>query len=112
VADYTWLRIRFLDGAREFDSPEHQGRLRSYITLRRNWEINSGLHYASRTRTQRIPANLRFDLGLIWRPYASVECGLWGQNLLDPQHPEANSFISPFRGQVPRTFLGKITWAY
>jgi iron complex outermembrane recepter protein len=108
-ADYTWLRIRFLDGAREFDSPEHQVRLRSYLTLPGNWEINSALHYTSHLRTQPIGAYLRFDLGFVWHPRSSLEIGVWGQNLLDPQHPEANSFTNAFRGQVPRSLLIRVT---
>jgi iron complex outermembrane receptor protein len=112
AADYTWLRIRFLDGAREFDSPEHQVRLRAFATLPHNWEITGALHRSSRLRTHNIPASLRFDLGLGWRPYPGLEFGLWGQNLLDPQHPEAVSFMSAFRGQVARTFVGRITWEF
>jgi iron complex outermembrane receptor protein len=112
AADYTWLRIPVLDGAGEFDSPEHQVRLRSYLTLARDWEINTAIQYTSRLVNRQFPAAVRADVGFVWRPLRSLELGVWGQNLLDPAHPEAASFISTFRGQVPRTFLGKLTWRY
>lgn len=112
VGDYTWLHIRFLDGAREFDSSEHQVRLRSYLDLPHDLELNGAVFYASALRNQPIPSYTRVDLGLLWHPTASIELGVWGQNLLEDRHTEANSFRSSFRGAVPRGFVSRATWRF
>jgi hypothetical protein len=44
--------------------------------------------------------------------FDSIEAGVWGQNLLEDHHAEANSHMSPFRGEVPHSFLGRLTWRF
>jgi hypothetical protein len=52
---------------------------------------------------------VRFDTGLTYRPSATLELGLWGQNLLDPRHGEISSQDAGTVTQVPRTVIARIT---
>jgi iron complex outermembrane recepter protein len=49
---------------------------------------------------------------LIWHPNKSLEVGIWGQNLLDDQHPEFTATNATLRTEISRGVLGKITWRY
>lgn len=116
-ADYSWLKTNMrLDKAREGDSPQHQAHLRSYLTLAPRWELNTSLSYVSQLFTsisrQHIPAYTQLDVGLTWRPTTSLELGVWGRNLLDGHHQEYASLQTSFRTEIPRSFLGRITWRY
>jgi outer membrane receptor protein involved in Fe transport len=55
---------------------------------------------------------VRIDLGLSWQPTAALELGLWGQNLLDPRHPEYGSFKTQVLTQIPRSIVTKILWRF
>ena len=90
--------------------------MRSRLALSPTLEINSALYYVdsieslnTALETTHIPSYVRFDTGLVYRPSATLELGLWGQNLLDPRHGEISSQDSGTVTQVPRTFLAKIT---
>jgi iron complex outermembrane receptor protein len=116
-ASYSWLsrRVKPVD-LLGIGSPAHQASLRSRLTLSPTLEINSALYYAgsidsliSTLDTVRIASYVRVDTGLIYRPSATLELGLWGQNLSDPRHGEISSQDSGTVTQVPRTFLAKIT---
>jgi hypothetical protein len=41
-----------------------------------------------------------------------LEIGVWGQNLLDNQHPEYRALASLVQTEIPRGVLGKITWRF
>ena len=120
TANYSWLEARMEpSGLLTRGSPEQQVSLRSYITLPWNLEFNSFASYVdqidtlnNRGTTTAIPAYVRVDAGLIWRASESLEVGLWGQNLLDKQHPEFTSTNSSVLVQVPRSAAVKLTWRY
>jgi iron complex outermembrane receptor protein len=116
-ASYSWLNLKVkpvdLLGV---GSPTHQASVRSRLALSPTLEINSALYYVdsieslnTALETTHIPSYVRFDTGLVYRPSATLELGLWGQNLLDPRHGEISSQDSGTVTQVPRTFLAKIT---
>ena len=73
-------------------------------------EFNSALYYAGRLRTMQIRAYLRADAGLTWKATKSLEVGVWGQNLLDDQHPEAVGLTTPLRTEVRRSVIARFTW--
>jgi len=110
ASNYSFLHLRFLDGSREFDSPTHRAHFRSYLTLPKNLEFNSALYYAGRLRTFQIPAYVRADAGLTWKATKSLEVGVWGQNLLDDQHPEMVGLTTALRAQVRRSVIARVTW--
>ena len=112
AADYSWLYMGFRVKAMEYDSPRQQASLRSYLNLPHNIEFNSMISYVSRLQNFDVPAYVRLDLGLVWRPLKWVEVGIWGQNLLTSRHEEFHDFTTSVREEVPRSVLGKITLTF
>jgi outer membrane receptor protein involved in Fe transport len=92
--------------------------LRSYVNLPWNFEFNSAAYFVDQVErsngpgTVVVPAYIRADAGLVWHPKPSLEIGIWGQNLLDNQHPESTSYYNPIRTEIPRSVVGKVTWRY
>ena len=121
-ASYSWLQTAFggnLLAAQT--SPENQFNIRSSLDLGRGWEFDSALYYVDQVKSQSqnvtgaftaIPAYVRMDLGLTWRPNEHLEFSIWGQNLLDGGHPEFASYKTPNVAEVPRSIFGKITWRF
>ena len=104
------------DGAVQEDFPESMANLSSHLKVRDDLIFTQSLYY---TGDRTIPSAynpipiddyLRLDLGLVWRPDESLEIGLFGRDLLDPDHAE-NMYndldVEP--GKVKRTFLLSIT---
>jgi iron complex outermembrane receptor protein len=98
--------------------PEHQASLRSYLELPGNLEFNAAAYYVDQIEvgfgsvSTSIPAYVRLDLGLVWRPKDSLEVGVWGQNLLENHHAESTAFTTTLRTEVPRGFMAKVTWRF
>jgi iron complex outermembrane receptor protein len=113
AASYSVLRMTVRGGdTGAGDSPQHQFHLRSYLDLPRRVQLNGSLSHVGELPVVRIPSYVRLDLGLRWQVSDSIEAGLWGQNLLDPRHPEMSGNTSGLRTEVPRSFIGKIIWRY
>ena len=104
------------DGVVQEDFPESMANVSSHLRVRDDLIFSQSLYYTG-DRTipsayNEIPLDdyLRLDLGLIWRPDESLEIGLFGRDLLDPDHAE-NMYndldVEP--GKVKRTFLLSIT---
>jgi iron complex outermembrane receptor protein len=116
TAAYSYLatNLDFLGGG----SPAQQANVRSYVNLPHHVEINTALYYVDSIETilgldtTRIPAYLRLDTGLTWRPREGIELGLWGQDLLERRHPENTSFSTTLITEVPRALLARATWQF
>ena len=104
------------DGVVQEDFPESMANVSSHLRVRDDLIFSQSLYY---TGDRTIPSAynpipiddyLRLDLGLIWRPDESLEIGLFGRDLLDPDHVE-NMYndldVEP--GKIKRTFLLSIT---
>ena len=117
AASYGWLDLEAIPvNTLGVGSPVQQASLRSTLAVSSAFEISSALYYvdgidslAAGLQTMRIPSYLRFDTGLLYRPSATLELGLWGMNLLDARHPEASSEDAAVVSNVPRSVLGRIT---
>jgi iron complex outermembrane receptor protein len=98
--------------------PEHQVQVRCDFDLSHHAELTTAAYYVSRVNPPsagvpvRIPGYVRLDVGLTWHPTPAVEFGVWGRNLLDPQHPEYGSQESTLITEVPRSAALRITWRY
>ena len=101
-----------VEGERKFDFPEQTASLRSRFNFSDNLIFTQSLFYADETQIPSdynpitIPSHLRLDLGLVWRPRADWEIGLFGRDLLEPYHLETmypGVDVEPAR--VERTFL-------
>jgi iron complex outermembrane receptor protein len=119
MAGYSWLQTHLTPtNMLQKSSPQHQLSLRSYVNLPWNLEFNSAAYFVDHvellngTSTIVIPSYLRVDAGLVWHPTPALEVGVWGQNLLESQHAESNSYYNPIRTEIPRSVVGKITWRY
>lgn len=117
IGSYSWLHMRLgPDESHEEQNPEQQVALRSYWDFPRNFQLNAAVYYVGATMTPlkdntvELSSVLRFDLGLTWRPRPALELGIWGQNLLDPDHSEFGSFKTSTLAEIPRSVTGKITW--
>ena len=104
------------DGVKQDDFPDSMANLSSHYKIRDNLTFIQSLYY---TGDRTIPSAynpipideyLRLDLGFIWQTKENWEIGLFGRDLLDPDHPE-NMYndldVEP--GRVERTFLLSIT---
>jgi iron complex outermembrane receptor protein len=118
-AGYTWLEMQLhseLATSKNDDSPQNQFHLSSYLDLPRHVELNGAVYYVDNITqgevSTRIPSYVRLDVGVTWRPVRSLECGLWGQNLLDDQHSEFTSYKTTNIEAIPRSVVGRIAWAF
>jgi iron complex outermembrane receptor protein len=106
---YTFTNVQQSGDVAQFEegnTPHHQAQLLSFLDITRNLEFNAGLYYVDDLDTNDIPAYLRLDLGATWRVNERVELAVWGQNLLDPEHPEGSAV------EVPRGFFVQATFRY
>jgi iron complex outermembrane receptor protein len=117
AASYSWIDLR-VSGAEQLGvgSPAHQASVRSRVSVSPKLEINSAAYYVgsidslnSSLGSTHIPSYVRFDTGVLYRPWATLELGLWGQNLLDSRHREISSQSAGTVTQIPRTWLARIT---
>jgi iron complex outermembrane receptor protein len=97
----------------DLSSPRHQLQLRSFIQLPRQFELDASAYYTGRLGHD-VPAFLRLDTQLSWRPARRWEVSVSGQNLLQSRHSE---FVgvngeSALATPVQRTVNGKITWRF
>ncbi len=117
TGSYSGLRMHVSpDPSFESESPQQQAQLRSLIELPARVELNVAAMYMDSISVNptgtptRIPAYVRLDLGAIWRATDTLEIGVWGQNLLERQHPEFPSVQTSLQTQVPRSVLARANW--
>jgi iron complex outermembrane recepter protein len=94
-------------------SPRHQWYLRSSLDLPKHLEQDLTLRYVDHLSSLNIPSYYSLDAHLSWRPIASLEFSVGGQNLLNHQHMEfIPEFINTTPTLVGRTVRGSITWRF
>ena len=115
-ASYSLLMMHVPGGlasgaaAISLNAPTHQVVARSSYDFTRNLSLDAQLRYVDNVAA--IPAYVTADLRLSWRPTASLELSIVGQNLLQDQHPEQASTIGQPVTEVPRGIYGRITWRF
>jgi iron complex outermembrane receptor protein len=92
----------------EGDTPHNQFNIRSYFDLTNNWELNTILYYTDIVPDRTIPAYLRFDAQINWKPLSNVELSLIGHDVFDSHHPEYKSTITPNIIEIDRSLYAKI----
>jgi iron complex outermembrane receptor protein len=116
-ASYTWLHLRLTpDNTYGIGSPEQQASVRSRLSLSRSLELNAGVYYVDpidsltpATEVRPIPSYMRVDTGLLYHASATLELGLWGQNLFDHFHQEMISQDAGTVSRIPRSVLFRIS---
>jgi iron complex outermembrane receptor protein len=126
LAAYTYLQLD-LQGegafgemeAKRFEglTPKHAISLRSQMALSRDVELDLWLRYVDDLPgpdDPKVTDYLTLDAHLGWRPTASLELSLVGQNLLDARHLESVSETGSglVSSEVERSVYGKITWEF
>jgi iron complex outermembrane receptor protein len=97
------------------ESPQQQVQIRSRLDLPWHLEFDAAAYYVDQINVPDglgradIGSYTRLDLGLAWHPKQNIEVGVWGQNLLDNQHPETVSVKTSLRTEVPRGVIGKLS---
>lgn len=78
-----------------------------------NFDLDLIARYVGESEANRVPAYFACDARIAWRPRTGLELALVGQNLFDPQHPEAiRSPGFPTASELPRSVFGKVTWSF
>jgi iron complex outermembrane receptor protein len=121
-ANYSLLKVRSrLDPSSrdigyertDSNSPNHQFHLRSYLSLPRNFELDTALYYVGRFISRTVPAYTRLDVRFGWRLTEHLELSVATQNLLDRQHPEFDDKNQGVRlSEISRSGYGKLTWRF
>ena len=115
VASYTLLQENLSPQPTYDDNPENQFQIRSYLNLPHNVELNGAIYYVDSIKASvlstdiAIPAYVRVDFGVTWRPVKSLELGIFGENLTDDRHLEINSHTTGVLTEVPLSLMGRIT---
>ncbi len=110
-------RTDFNNALNETADPEQQISLRSSLDLPGNLELDAGLRWVDTRRINnagiptKVPDYAELDVRLGWRPSASWEFSLVGQNLLHERHPEYG-IPAPTRVEIGRSVYGKVRWRF
>ncbi|MCP4348848.1 MAG: TonB-dependent receptor [Desulfobacterales bacterium] len=93
--------------------PRHQISVLSSADLSRNLEFDLWIRFADQIHDSKVGSYTALDVRLGWKPVEYLELSIAGQNILDSQHPEFNSFLLRSRpAEVERSVYGKITWRF
>jgi iron complex outermembrane receptor protein len=121
TGNYSWFRYgidRAHLGAQstpldiEGSSPAHQAQFRSQLDLGRKLSLDGGIYFVSALSGLNVPAYVRTDARLGWRPSRAAEISLAGQNLLDGRHLEFAATDYVQCSQIGRAVELKVTWAF
>ncbi len=97
----------------EGENPHHQFSIRSSMNMKKDLDLDLWARYVDSLPTQGMSSYVTLDVRLAWRPHKDLELSIVGQNLLDSQHPEFQSFLDyTFSTEVERSVYGKITWHF
>jgi iron complex outermembrane recepter protein len=100
-----------------FNITSRQAGLRSFLDLPFHIEQTTALTWVDALPSPfpgvpEVPAHTRLDVGFTWRPSESLEVGIWGRNLLEAHHLEFTGISTAQPAEVPRSFLGRVTWRF
>lgn len=127
---YSWLDMEYhfeggvddrVSAAVEKTNPQQTFQILSRLDLPYNLEFDQSLYWVDqidpmdirRVMTTSIDDYLRLDLRVGWKPTEHLEVSFIAQNLLDPKHQEyGNTFLDEKASEVPRSFMGKVTFRY
>jgi iron complex outermembrane recepter protein len=91
VGGYSYVDVQIHGRVFNFDegnTPHHMAQIRGYLDLTKDIELNAALYYVDHVPGPDLGSYLRLDIGATWRVNDQFEIAVWGQNLLEPSHPE------------------------
>lgn len=96
----------------EDDSPRHQVRAQSYLTVTPDVEVDLLYYGVGRLPVQGVAAYHRLDARIAWRPRAPVRLALVVQNLGTGRHAEFGSSLGETPTYSPRATYVQCTWRF
>lgn len=96
----------------DFALPRHLCNVRSWWDLGRDLELTAAAYHAGSIDGQDVPAYLRLDVQITWRPRFDLECSVGVQNASDPSHAEFYSIGTSGSTEVPRNVYGQLKWRF
>ncbi len=98
----------------ENNTPSFQWHLRSYLDLPHNLELDTAVYHVGRIGNLRVPAYVRWDVRLGWKPKDNIELSIGVLNINDSSHPEFTEGQIALRSnsEAPRSVYGKLTWNF
>jgi iron complex outermembrane recepter protein len=120
-AGYTELRVHVWAnpgstdtsrGATESQIPDRQFLLLSSVDLPAHLGLAVWFRAIDDINHQLVPAYAELNATLTWRPTASLDLSLVGQNLLHDQHREFGASTSPNRRDIQRGVYGAVAWRF
>jgi iron complex outermembrane recepter protein len=122
-ASYTFmtLNVRLNDGVsepvtilekNETKSAKNKFNIMSRLNFPNHVELDNSLYYVDNLSGVNVPAYLRFDTRIGWRPVDSVELSVVGQNLLDDHHPEFEGPLYSLPTEIGRSIYGKVSYKF
>lgn len=118
TASYTFLQEHLNPQPSYNADPQNQFQIHSYLNLPHHLELDGAVYYVDEVNpllgnaSTSLPAYFRVDLGMTWRPVKSLEFGVFGQNLMDDNHPEFTNYKTTVLTEIPRSIMGRITWRF
>jgi iron complex outermembrane receptor protein len=118
TASYTFSQTQLNPSQTYDNNPQNQFQIHSYVNLPHHVELDGAVYYVDQINpllgnaSTTIPAYVRVDLGVTWRPVKSLELGIFGQNLLDENNPEFTNVKTTVVTEIPRSVMGRITWSF
>ena len=99
-------------------SPQHRISLRSALSVRKDVDFDLWFRYVDANASvgvygvQQINDYVTMDVRLAWRPAASLELSLVGQNLLSESHLEFRQENQTLPTFIDRGMYGKVAWSF
>ncbi len=95
----------------EDDVPTNQVKMQSWVDITPEVEWNTGLYYYDNIAGLGVPAHTIMNTGVTWHMNPNADLAIWGQNLLDNQHPEfgADPYIGSVNSEIQRGIYASLT---
>jgi iron complex outermembrane recepter protein len=118
TANYTieWLKPRspvfpFATGF-DYALPRQLASIRSWWELTHDWEFSTALYYTAAVGEFSIPAVVRADAQVTWRPWPNLELNAGVQNASDARHPEYSAISVNPTAEVRRNAFVRAQWRF
>jgi iron complex outermembrane receptor protein len=96
----------------DFSEPHLMWNARTWFALPRDFEFSAALYRVDALPDVNVPAYLRADAQLTWRPRPDLELNFGVQNAFDPAHREYGAPAVYPNAEVPRNIFGRVQWRF
>jgi iron complex outermembrane receptor protein len=95
-------------------APRNQAQIHSYWDVTPKIQVNTSVYFVDRLGTQDLPAYVRTDVNVVWRPRERLSLTLGFQNIFDSHHPEYNEVDSSYTVETesPFSVYGQVSYQF